>query len=91
MKKRVNVYYSGYVQGVGFRFTAEYIARGLGLTGWVKNLPDGKVEVVCEGDESAISDFLNQLENRMKGYISNRTLNWQEYKDEFEEFEIRFY
>lgn len=91
MKKRVHAYYSGYVHGVGFRFTAEYIARDLNLTGWVKNLPDGGVEVVCEGDESTIMDFLNRLEDRLKRYISKRDIDWQEYKGEFKDFDIRFY
>ncbi len=48
MKKQVRVYYSGRVQGVGFRFTAESIANDLGVTGWVKNSRDGGVEIVAE-------------------------------------------
>ncbi len=91
MKKRVYLYYNGYVQGVGFRFTTEYIARDLHLTGWVKNLPDGRVKVICEGEESAIKDFLNRLDDKMKRYIQDRDIEWQEYKGEFKDFDIRFY
>ncbi len=91
MKKRVHAYYTGYVQGVGFRFTAEDIAKGLSLTGWVKNLPDARVEVVCEGDESKIKEFLSRLENNMKRYISKSDIEWQEYQGEFEDFDIKFY
>jgi len=47
MAKRAHVYYSGSVQGVGFRFTAEDLARQNNLTGWVKNLADGRVEIVA--------------------------------------------
>ena len=91
MKKRVHAYYTGYVQGVGFRFTAEDIAKGLSLTGWVKNLPDTKVELVCEGDESKIKEFLSRLENNMKRYISKSDIEWQEYRGEFGDFDIRFH
>ena len=55
MKKRIHVYYEGRVQGVGFRFTSEYVAQQLKLTGWVKNLPDGRVELVAEGKEDGWS------------------------------------
>ena len=91
MKKRVHVYYSGYVQGVGFRFTAEYVARDLYLTGWVKNLSDRRVEVICEGEESTIKNFLDRLDDRMKRYIQNKDIEWQEYRGEFKGFDIRFY
>ena len=56
--KRIHAYFSGSVQGVGFRFTAERLASALGLTGWVKNLQDGRVEVTCEGQEKDINGFL---------------------------------
>ncbi len=59
MRKRIHVYYSGMVQGVGFRFTAEKLAKGLGLAGWVKNLRDGRVEVLCEGEEADLVSFIN--------------------------------
>ena len=51
---RAHVYYSGRVQGVGFRYTAEGLALDLKLVGWVKNLPDGRVELVCEGPKEKI-------------------------------------
>ncbi|MDD5634051.1 MAG: acylphosphatase, partial [Candidatus Omnitrophica bacterium] len=50
--------YSGVVQGVGFRFTAERIAKNIGITGFVRNLPNGNVEVVCEGERPQIDSFL---------------------------------
>ncbi|GIW39526.1 MAG: acylphosphatase [Candidatus Binatia bacterium] len=55
---RVHLLVSGRVQGVGFRFSALDHARRLGLTGWVRNLPDGRVEIVAEGDPERIERFV---------------------------------
>jgi acylphosphatase len=90
MKKRVHIYYDGRVQGVGFRFTAEYIAQELNLTGWVKNLSDGRVELVAEGDEGAISDLMNKVRERMRPFISDESTEWEPYKGEFKDFGIAF-
>jgi acylphosphatase len=58
---RVHVLIDGLVQGVAFRYFAEKYAARLGLTGWVKNLPDGRVEVVAEGPAEAVDRFLERL------------------------------
>jgi acylphosphatase len=57
----------GVVQGVGFRFFAERTARALGVRGWVRNLPDGSVETVAEGDEAAVAQYLARLERGPSG------------------------
>ena len=63
MKKvRKHIIFSGRVQGVGFRYTSCYLARPLGLTGWVKNLWNGDVEMEVQGDPLAIGRFLRNLE-----------------------------
>ena len=91
MRKRVHVYYSGYVQGVGFRFTAEAIANRLGLTGWVRNLRDGRVELLCEGEEEKLKQYLRMIgEGVLKTYIRNSDIQWDEATDEFSDFSIRF-
>ena len=60
-KARKRIYFSGRVQGVGFRFTADGLARQLGLTGYVKNLYDGRVEMEVQGAEDAIAQMLAEL------------------------------
>ncbi len=64
------VYFSGRVQGVGFRATAAALARDYPVTGWVKNLPDGRVQLLAEGPEQAVRTFLQDLRSRFAGYIS---------------------
>jgi len=90
MNKRLHAYYSGSVQGVGFRFTAERLALGLGLTGWVRNLRDGRVEVLCEGPESALKEFSEKVNNIFKEYIRDNDIEWSEAMGEFDGFDIRF-
>lgn len=62
MKIRKHIYFSGRVQGVGFRYSATYLARPLGLTGWVRNLWDGRVEMEVQGDDRAIERLLDGLQ-----------------------------
>ena len=66
MRKQIrrHIYFSGRVQEVGFRFTACLLARRLGLTGWVKNLYDGSVEMEVEGEEPLIDELIIFLQNR---------------------------
>ncbi len=59
----------GRVQGVGFRFFAERAARELGVRGWVRNLPDGSVETVAEGEDEAIATFIERMK---RGPLSSR-------------------
>jgi acylphosphatase len=57
----LQVFYEGHVQGVGFRFTVRHIAKGFELTGWIRNLPDGRVELQVAGDEEEVRAFLDQV------------------------------
>lgn len=90
MMKRVHIIYSGWVQGVGFRFTAERIASSLGLCGWIKNLRDGRVETVCEGNESAIKDFMERIDSTFKAYIHDKRVEWSDGIGEYTGFDITF-
>jgi acylphosphatase len=87
--KRVHVLYSGRVQGVGFRFTAEAIARKLQIGGWVSNLRDGKVEIVAEGEEPVLKNFLTQIAEEMSHYIINADVSWERPTGEFKDFGMR--
>ena len=73
--EQAHVFYSGSVQGVGFRYRARAIASNSALNGWVKNLPDGRVELLVQGKREAIDDFLDRLETSFKGYIRDRQIS----------------
>ncbi len=88
--KRIHVYYSGRVQGVGFRFTAEVAARRLKLNGWVSNLTDGRVEVVAEGEEAALKELLAGITEKMSHYISDTEISWEVPTGGFRGFGIKF-
>lgn len=64
MRVRKHIYFSGRVQGVGFRYRSYYIAQSHGLTGWVANLRDDRVEMEVQGEEEAIDLFLDQLSHQ---------------------------
>ncbi len=64
MKVRRHIYFSGMVQGVGFRYRSTYLAQNRDLTGWVKNLFDGRVEMEVQGEESNIERFLKDLQGQ---------------------------
>lgn len=88
---QIKVLYSGTVQGVGFRFTVESIARKFKVTGYVKNLDDGTVEVVAEGDDFKTEDFLNAIsESPLKHYITDTKIKRSVAEDLFKRFEITF-
>ncbi len=63
--------YAGEVQGVGFRYTAMRLAGGFDVAGYVKNLPDGQVELLVEGDSEQVQAYLQALKDRMGAYIQN--------------------
>ncbi|MBM3284859.1 MAG: acylphosphatase, partial [Candidatus Aminicenantes bacterium] len=84
MKARVHVFVSGSVQGVFFRDHTRHWASSLGLTGWVKNLWDGRVEIVAEGDQEKIEALLARLkEGPPAARVEKVEISWEEYKAEF--------
>jgi acylphosphatase len=69
------VYYSGTVQGVGFRYAAQGLASGFAVAGYVRNLSDGQVELVAEGEADQVHGFLKAVARRMGGYIEGTTVS----------------
>jgi acylphosphatase len=84
--KRVT--YSGQVQGVGFRYTARQVASGFPVAGYVRNLSNGDVELVAEGESTAVTAFLNTVAERMRGYITQQVVR-DEAPGGYSTFEIR--
>jgi acylphosphatase len=85
----MQVYYSGNVQGVGFRYTVKSTAAGFELTGTVRNLPDGRVELVAEGVREELKAFQQAIrESGLDHFIRDETVVWSESRNEFRGFEI---
>jgi acylphosphatase len=87
---RKKILYSGNVQGVGFRYTTERIARRHSVCGYVRNLPDGRVEVVAEGESTVLQDFIDDLQANMNDFIRDRKTSESPATGEFRGFGIRF-
>jgi acylphosphatase len=83
------VHYSGDVQGVGFRYTVRSLARGFLVTGFVRNLSDGSVQLVAEGDAAEIVAFLDAIRHEMGQYIGNVQETIRPAAGSFPTFEIR--
>lgn len=90
MKKRLQAFFSGAVQGVGFRYTAEHAARKFPVTGYVKNLPNGQVELLAEGEEGTVREFLAEIRGAFKDSVRDVDSKWSEARSEFEGFGVRF-
>jgi len=85
----MQVFYSGQVQGVGFRYTVRSVATGFDLTGWVRNLPGGGVELVAEGAKDELEAFRQAIrESGLDHFIRQEDVSWQEASSEFRGFEI---
>ncbi len=91
--KRIHVFWSGRVQGVGFRYTTETVALELKLVGWVRNLPDGRVEAICEGSVAVLKKFLDRIAaGPMRAYIRQTQVDWmEEPTSEFVDFKVRYF
>ena len=63
------IFFSGRVQGVGFRYQTVQVAKEFDVSGWVMNLPDGRVQLEAEGESAEVKDFIAALQERMEGYI----------------------
>ncbi len=91
MKKRVHVYISGRVQGVYFRAYTKEEAERLGVKGWVRNLPDGRVEAVFEGDEEAVEAMVRWCHvGSPYSKVTGVEVIEEPYTGEFKDFSIRY-
>ena len=87
--QRRHVFYAGRVQGVGFRYTTASIARGHDVSGFVRNCPDGRVELVAEGQPSELEVFLREIRERFFNNIRDERRDTQPATNEFTGFNIR--
>ena len=90
MKVRAHVFVSGRVQGVFFRSEIAYQARKLGVNGWVRNLPNGTVEAVFEGEQESIAKLVDVCTTGPPAaVVENVNVVWEEYTDEFRSFTVK--
>jgi len=84
------VLFSGDVQGVGFRFTAIHAADPYDVTGYVKNLPDGRVELVAEGPAAEVDGFIEAVRSRMSHYVSDTETSDLQATGAYARFGVRY-
>lgn len=88
---RAHVYVSGRVQGVFFRENTRRLAQKMGVTGWVRNLPDGRVEAVFEGEEEAVRKMIEFCKRGPPAArVDDVEVIWEKPRGEFLDFEIRW-
>lgn len=85
---QAHILYSGTVQGVGFRYNTYKFAQTLNLKGWVKNLADGRVEILTEGPKEKIEMLCQRLEDYFQGYIKDKKIEFKYSKEQFDNFTI---
>lgn len=89
MKVRFHCFVSGIVQGVSFRSYTYKNAEKFGLTGWVKNLPDGRVEILVEGINTKIEEFLDALKTGPSmSHVDRIDIEKEKYRGSFADFRI---
>ena len=85
----MQVFYSGRVQGVGFRYSVRKVANGFEVTGSVRNLADGRVELVVEGNQNELDAFRQGIrESGLEHFIQQEEVSWGEAENDFRGFEI---
>jgi acylphosphatase len=87
--RRTVAHFAGRVQGVGFRYTCQHLASGRDVRGYVRNLPDGRVELVVEGTAGEIDGLIEAIRGRMADFIRAVDLQNLPASGEFDGFEIR--
>ncbi len=89
-RRQREVFFTGRVQGVGFRYTVRSLAARSAVAGFVRNLPDGRVHLVVEGAAEEIAGFMDAVKHEMERYISDIQETERPGDGRLQEFEIRF-
>ena len=90
-KVRAHIIVSGVVQRVGFRFFTQRLAHEYGLTGWVRTVPDGKVEIEVEGERGLVTDFIEEVRvGPPASRVTALNVSWDQYSGAYETFEVKF-
>lgn len=85
----MEIFYSGRVQGVGFRYSVKALVSGFEVSGTVRNLPDGRVELIAESDKAELESFRRAIrESELGHFIQDERVSWEEATNEFRGFEI---
>jgi acylphosphatase len=88
--KQAHIFVSGMVQGVGYRYFVRNNARKLGIVGWVRNLPDRRVEAIFQGTEEKLQEMLALCrQGPFLSEVKNLQVDWRDGKEALNEFEIR--
>ena len=91
MDGRAHIIVSGMVQGVGYRFFVTKIARRMELTGWVKNLPSGEVEIEVEGPKGLVETLITEIQTGNSwAVVRNIEVAWGKYQGKYTGFDIAF-
>lgn len=89
--RRAHIHVSGRVQGVFFRANTRDVARHLGLTGWVKNCPDGRVEIIAEGDQTGLKKLIAWCHKGPPlAHVTKVDVDWGAATGEYSNFDLRF-
>jgi len=87
--QRRTVFFSGHVQGVGFRYTAKNVALQFDVSGYVRNLPDGRVELVAEGTPDELNSLIEAVKDKMSTFVRRADVHESPATGEFQDFSIR--
>jgi acylphosphatase len=85
-----HIIFRGNVQGVGFRYTTHHVARRYDVAGFVRNLPDGTVEMLVQGSPEQVDAYLRDVQESFSGYIRNTKVEETSYAPGYDDFRITF-